>query len=301
MVRPRWTTLGGSGVDHKVVGVGDFNGDGTSDILWRNDATGDVGYWEMNDGTQTLARSRRLALDHKVVGVGDFNGDGTSDILWRNSTTGHAGDWQMNNGSPTWVGIGTLASSWQIAGIGDFNGDHTSDILWRDSTTGGVGYWQMNNGQVGTWVGVGNGASPWQIAGIGDFNGDGTSDILWRNSTTGYVGDWQMNNGQPTWLGIGTSEVARGRSLALDELSRASDVNARVGDVVNAVAGADDDAVGDANAINDSRACTYKHQIADAAPAGNCRLDGSSTGGEIADAAFMVYHGRCMYRKPSPY
>jgi hypothetical protein len=37
-----------------VVGTGDFNGDGKSDILWRN-SNGDVGIWLMN-GTQTLSQ-----------------------------------------------------------------------------------------------------------------------------------------------------------------------------------------------------------------------------------------------------
>jgi FG-GAP repeat len=36
-----------------VVGTGDFNGDGKSDILWRN-SNGDLGIWLMN-GTQTLS------------------------------------------------------------------------------------------------------------------------------------------------------------------------------------------------------------------------------------------------------
>ena len=35
-----------SGVDYKVVGIGDFNGDGSSDVFWRNDLTGNVGWWE---------------------------------------------------------------------------------------------------------------------------------------------------------------------------------------------------------------------------------------------------------------
>jgi hypothetical protein len=33
--------------------IGDFNGDHTSDILWRNDFSGHVGWWEMHNGTQT--------------------------------------------------------------------------------------------------------------------------------------------------------------------------------------------------------------------------------------------------------
>ena len=36
-----------------VVGTGDFNGDGKSDILWRN-TNGTVAIWEMNGG-QVLA------------------------------------------------------------------------------------------------------------------------------------------------------------------------------------------------------------------------------------------------------
>jgi hypothetical protein len=30
---PTWIDLGGSGADHKVAGIGDFNGDGTADVL----------------------------------------------------------------------------------------------------------------------------------------------------------------------------------------------------------------------------------------------------------------------------
>ena len=31
-----------------INGTGDFNGDGKSDILWRQDATGNVAMWQMN-------------------------------------------------------------------------------------------------------------------------------------------------------------------------------------------------------------------------------------------------------------
>jgi hypothetical protein len=50
-----------------VVGVGDFNGDGTSDILWRNDASGHVGIWEMHDGTQTWHDLGGSGVDHWVI------------------------------------------------------------------------------------------------------------------------------------------------------------------------------------------------------------------------------------------
>jgi hypothetical protein len=38
----------------QIQGVGDFNGDGKADILWRN-TNGDVGLWNSNSGTETFA------------------------------------------------------------------------------------------------------------------------------------------------------------------------------------------------------------------------------------------------------
>ena len=35
--------------------MGDFNGDGIADVLWRNTGSGDVAEWLMNGGTVTQA------------------------------------------------------------------------------------------------------------------------------------------------------------------------------------------------------------------------------------------------------
>ena len=76
----------------------DFNGDGKTDILWRNKSTGQNVVWLMN-GT---ALSSYLWIDTvadtnwQIVGTGDFNGDGKTDILWRNKSTGQNVVWLMN-------------------------------------------------------------------------------------------------------------------------------------------------------------------------------------------------------------
>ena len=36
-----------------IVGVGDYYGNGTSDILWRNPTNGEVGMWQMSGGVPT--------------------------------------------------------------------------------------------------------------------------------------------------------------------------------------------------------------------------------------------------------
>ncbi len=194
-----------------IAGIGDLNGDGISDLLWR-DTNGSTAVWVMNGSS--IVGSGYLNVNGtiispdpswSVVGMGDFNNDKYADLLWRNTATGELAEWQLhssdiigsndvNNGS---VGLRPDAS-WTIAGIGDFNGDGDADILWRNSN-GTVSEWLMHGSTVidgsalsfnGTAVNV---AANWKVVEIGDFNGDGTSDILWRNSGTGQLSEWLMS------------------------------------------------------------------------------------------------------------
>ena len=80
-----------------MVGTGDFNDDGYSDILWQNTSTGQASIWEMN-GTNVIGGGLVGAApgpSWKAIGTGDFNDDGHSDILWQN-TNGQAAIWELN-------------------------------------------------------------------------------------------------------------------------------------------------------------------------------------------------------------
>jgi FG-GAP-like repeat len=96
------------------VGTGDFNGDGMSDILWRN-TNGDVGIWLMN-GTQILSASDlgNAPSSWTIMETGDFNGDGMSDILCRNAN-GDVGIWFMNGTQVSSTpDLGNVPNSWRI-------------------------------------------------------------------------------------------------------------------------------------------------------------------------------------------
>lgn len=70
-----------------VVGLGDFDGDGRADILWRHD-NGSVSVWT-STGSGGFAENQfnaYAATGWSVAEVGDFNGDGRADILWRYAT-----------------------------------------------------------------------------------------------------------------------------------------------------------------------------------------------------------------------
>ena len=203
--------------DWQVAGVGDFNGDGLSDVLWR-DANGDVDIWNANPGSFPASFAAQpvsyVSTDWQIAGVGDFNGSGVDGILWRDAN-GDVTTWNALQSSPeSFANEGGLTynvtTDWQVAGVGDFNGDGQSDILWRD-TNGDVDIWTANPGsspasfkaQPVTYV-----STDWQIKGVGDYNGDGKADILWQNVNTGDVTVWESNPTSLTYTPVNLGVVS---------------------------------------------------------------------------------------------
>ena len=160
------------GTSWQVAATGDFNGDGRSDILWRDNMgamTTSLG--QANGGFASNAANfwHTIPTSWQIVGSGDFNGDGRDDILWRNNL-GATTNWlgQANGG---FVGndtnfYTTIPTSWQVEGIGDFNGDGRDDLLWRNGSTGQTTDWlaQPNGSFVGNDANAAStiGAS-WQV------------------------------------------------------------------------------------------------------------------------------------------
>jgi chitodextrinase len=174
-----------------VAGIGDFDGDGKHDILWRDAASGENYLYLMNGTTIVSEGYLRTVADPnwRVAGVGDFDGDGKHDILWRNSASGENYLYLMNGTTIVNEGyLRTMADqNWRVAGVGDFDGDAKADVAWRHATTGENYLYPMDGttikpteGYVRTVADAG-----WKIAAVGDYDGDGRSDLLWRNSATG--------------------------------------------------------------------------------------------------------------------
>jgi len=183
------------GNDWQIQGQGRFDGDGISDILWRNVNTGKLAIWFMSGGAIRYQAFLEAAdRSWQIAGTGDFDKDGISDILWRN-TDGSTAIWFMNGGgtvrTPAWPG--RVDNSWVIQTTGDFDRDGKSDILWRN-TDGSTAIWFMNGGAIRTQAWPGRVESAWVIQGAGDFDRDGYSDILWRYAD-GTTCIWFIKNG----------------------------------------------------------------------------------------------------------
>lgn len=193
----------------------DFNGDGMSDILLRNDA-GVLASYEMNDGTvQQVNSFGAIPANWHIMGVADFNGDGKQDLLWQNDA-GVVATWDMNGSSVLSTHtVGTLPSNWHIIGTGDFNGDFNADLLLRNDA-GVVATWDLHDGTFVSSHSFGVVPFNWHLLATADFNSDGHTDLLWQNDA-GAVVTWDMDDTTtqnthnlgvvpPNWHFVGTGD-----------------------------------------------------------------------------------------------
>jgi lysophospholipase L1-like esterase len=197
----------------RLVGAADLNGDGYSDFIWQDTATGDISYWLMH-GTTILdsgyfpqGHVNGALKDWRLVGLTDLNGDGKPDLLWQEEISGDIYYWLMNGTQMTSGGYfpqggnGVLAG-WQLIGTADLNRDGHPALLWQDTASDDIYYWIMNGVQMvqgAYFPGGTNGLMEGlRLVGAMDVNGDGLPDLLWQEITTGKILYWIMSGTQMT-------------------------------------------------------------------------------------------------------
>jgi hypothetical protein len=100
-----------------IAGIGDFDGNGSNDILWR-DSQGNVGIWLMNGNTiMSTAVLGTVSQSWSVAGTGDYNGAGRSDILWIDNV-GNVATWFMNGTTVSSVTTyGNVGTTWHAQAL----------------------------------------------------------------------------------------------------------------------------------------------------------------------------------------
>jgi hypothetical protein len=136
-----WTTWSTT-VTWVDVQVGDFSGNGSSDLAGRISQTGQ--WWvALSNGSTSFSNALWGTWSPVVtwvdVQIGDFNGDGFTDIIGRVLQTGQ---WWVafSNGSNAFSNIlwaqWNPSVNWVDVQVGDFNADGRDDISGRSSATG---------------------------------------------------------------------------------------------------------------------------------------------------------------------
>ncbi|UXI65885.1 hypothetical protein [Tahibacter amnicola] len=186
-----------------LAGIGDFDGDGRSDLAWRR-ADGlseiwfggsaadrkSIDYGNNNDLTEPPPG----AADWNIAAVGDFNADGYSDLMFENVLNHVVAIWYMKGA--TRVGD-SYPSNWphtqgyeRVPGAaGDVLYAAGDDLIYRKTAGDKLGELRTVDAH-SEWsraityqnVPGANAGFEWTTLALGDFNVDGRNDILWRHA-----------------------------------------------------------------------------------------------------------------------
>jgi len=191
----------GTGDSPGSVAVGDFNGDGKSDLVTAdgNDSTVSV---LLGNGNGTFQAKCPFQATNGISSlmVADLNGDGKSDLATADFGSNTASV-LLGNGDGTFQAkqsFGTGAGSFPTsAAVADFNGDGKSDLVTADyGSTASV---LLGNGD-GTFQArqaFGTGSVSFSVA-VADLNGDGVKDLVTADFSSSTV-SVLLGNGNGTF------------------------------------------------------------------------------------------------------
>jgi peptidoglycan hydrolase-like protein with peptidoglycan-binding domain len=210
----------GVGLTGAVPVVGDWNGDGKTEIgvyidgIWYLDMNGN---WQWDGEGVDVRGVFGVGLPNAIPVIGDWNGDGRSEIGIYSD-----GNWYLDK-NQSWAWEGEPTDTFGLFGTGlpnvvpvtgDWNGDGTTEIGVYSE-----GNWYLDKNQ--SWQWEGTPADTYGLFGVGlpnvipvtgDWNGDGTTKIGVYSEGNWYLDtnaswDW---NGTPTdtyglfGVGLGT-------------------------------------------------------------------------------------------------
>lgn len=214
-------------LDNIALYTADWNGDGVTDIMAWDPATGD-NTWFINNGALGFTKMTSMippadiktpitSTAGSAIYLGDWNGDGLIDLMWADQST-FDNRWFVNSSGLNFTKHVNkidplLVHSWtEFEGfkLADWNGDGVTDVMTLQGNTGS-NRWFINDGNL-SFSHIDDPIPPNQIPPqlyfpgnpvsvffsrlyFGDWNGDGIVDAMWRNPLFGGDNRWFINDG----------------------------------------------------------------------------------------------------------
>ncbi len=157
--------------------VGDFTGDGNSDVLVYGAGAAQDSLWLGTDAGTLSFRPMSVKGTYEPF-VADFNGDYRDDIFWYGPGSAYDVLWLgQTNGTFTGRAVSVNGSYEPV--VGDFDDDDADDILWYGPGSAYDSLWLGRpSGHAHRPVTVNGTYSPQ----VGDFDGDQHDDVFWYSA-----------------------------------------------------------------------------------------------------------------------
>lgn len=183
-----WRLLSGKTDSFAQLLLGDFDGDGRTDVVAMHGdqlvvSWGGVSAWEVLNATPCPDSSVVCAITDMAVGkfLAHPPGDLRDDIFYASGPTVNvpAGAWYLSyGGSEGFNPVNTSSFHRKDLRFGDFDGDGTTDVLGVVSN-GSINTWSYSKSATGAWADglLQRALDPIDNLVVADFSGDGVADV----------------------------------------------------------------------------------------------------------------------------
>ncbi len=199
----QFTSQPDPGLNFRLIGAVDFDGNGKSDLAFQNIAQGDLAdvksWTDFQPSSEHALRPVKQVWD--VQAVGDLDGDGRGDLVWRYlgydparpDDTGVSYIWFTNAaGPPTVRKRGGAPLSWRLLGAADLNGDGMADMVYI-SPKNEIRVLMATTARTCANFAAGNIPDGFVARAHADFTGNGRGDVLLRNTISGQMAIITLN------------------------------------------------------------------------------------------------------------
>lgn len=176
------------------LGVADYNGDNSGDVIFLETATDRIKVWERDGSNWRSAAPQtvgRAPADAQFAGAGDFNSDGSDDLAWfkdgmlmfQLTSGGVVGDTVAKD-----IGAGSWRFLVSPALVANSTGgaNQPSQIVAFDSGRGVARKLTVSSGGVvSDPQDLPTPGGGWSLSGFGDVNRDSTPDTVWTEGDQG--------------------------------------------------------------------------------------------------------------------